>query len=190
MRFLKYCFNFSCFSAAFGMTIFWCYKFWKDEDLCLVDYKSFEKSPDVDHPVLSLCIRNPVIESKLTNYNTTFTLEKYYEFLGGKKFVDGMESVVFDDVSFNITDFYLSDSIKFKNGTYIEGRYPNIVNKFPEVTYIGFFYGFLTKCLGLEMRDKQMKEAYFQFNSSMFPNGVRESPKWGCLLYTSDAADE
>ena len=155
------------------MTIFWCYKFWKDEDLCVVDYKSFVNSPDVDHPVLSFCFHEPVIELKLKNYNTTFTSKKYYEFLYGEEYYDGMENVDFDNVTIDLTYFYLSDSITFKNGTYIEGRYPNIVNQLPELTYSGFYYGSLIKCYGLEMRDKQIKEGYFRFNSSMFPNGIR-----------------
>ena len=84
-----------------------------------------------------------------------------------------MEHVDFDDVTINLTDFYLRDSIRFKNGTYIEGQYPNVVNQLPKVTYSGFFYGQLTKCFGLEMRDKQIKEVYFAFNSSIFLNWVR-----------------
>jgi hypothetical protein len=84
-----------------------------------------------------------------------------------------MENVDFDDVTINLPDFYLRDSITFKNGTYIKGRYPDVVNQLPEVTYSGFYYGRIIKCFGLEMRDKHIKDGYFGFNSSMFRNGVR-----------------
>ena len=174
MRLLRYCFSFSCFSAAFGMTIFWGYKFWKDEDLCVIDYKTFESSPDVYHPILSVCFTGAVIQSKLEKYNATFTSEKYYEFLYGNKYYDGMEKVDFDDVTLNLTDFYLNDSITFKNGSLLKGAYPNIVNKLPEVTYTGFFYSSqIMKCYGLEVREKKIREGNFGFNSSVFLDGCR-----------------
>jgi hypothetical protein len=88
--------------------------------------------------------------------------------LFGEKYYDGMEYVDFDDVTINLTGFYLGDFISFKNGTFK----PN-VNQLPEVTYSGFFVGSLVKCFGLEMRDKQMKDGFFGFNSSRFSNGVR-----------------
>ena len=65
MNFLKYTFNCACFFSAFGMTIYWYYKFWKDEDLCIVDYKHFDDSDDDVYPMLSLCFSNVIIESKL-----------------------------------------------------------------------------------------------------------------------------
>ena len=42
-------------TAVLGMTIFWCYKFWKDDDLCLVDYKLFECEQQIDLPMISMC---------------------------------------------------------------------------------------------------------------------------------------
>ena len=59
------------------MTIYWCYKFWKDEDLCIVDYKHFDDSDDDVYPMLSLCFSNVIIESKLQEYDKTFSAENY-----------------------------------------------------------------------------------------------------------------
>ena len=94
MYFLRYCFNFACFSAAFAMTIFWCYNFWKDDDLSLVHYKKFEGSSEVAHPMISFCLLNPVMESKLKSYNDTFASNDYIDFLLGIKDVKGMEKLV------------------------------------------------------------------------------------------------
>ena len=69
MHFLVYLFNFTCFLSAFGMTIYWCFKYWKDEDLCVIDYKHFDDTDDDVYPVLSLCFANVIIESKLKEYN-------------------------------------------------------------------------------------------------------------------------
>ena len=52
------------------------------------------------------------MESKLKFYNTTFTSKKYYEFLSGEKYYDGMEHVDFDGVTINLTDVYLGDGIR------------------------------------------------------------------------------
>ena len=52
-----------CIIATIAMISFWVYKYVKDDDLCLVDYKSFkDDDSDVDLPTLSLCIFTPFIE--------------------------------------------------------------------------------------------------------------------------------
>ena len=43
MHIVQYCFNIACFSAALGMTSFWIYKYFKDEDLSQVDFKPFDE---------------------------------------------------------------------------------------------------------------------------------------------------
>ena len=115
MNFLRKLFSFACFSAALGMTIFWVYKYSKDEDLCVVDYKNLGSSKDVENPILSFCFIYPVIEWKLKSYNTSFTIRDYNDYLRGLKDVEGMEYVDFDNVTVNLPEYYLADITGFKN---------------------------------------------------------------------------
>ena len=41
-----------CFIALIAMITYWAYKYVKDEDLCLVDYKSFKEKKNEEHPSL------------------------------------------------------------------------------------------------------------------------------------------
>ena len=170
---LRHVFSISCFSVTLGMSIFWCYKFWQDEDLCLVDYKTFVNSHEIDHPMISLCFTEPFIESKLRDYNETFTGKKFADFLKGDQHYHGMDKINFDNVTIKASDFHLGDSITWRNGTYQEGRYPNQVNTLPHTTFIGFWYDHFKKCFGLRLQDKTMRQGYFGFNTSVFPNDVR-----------------
>ena len=116
MKILEYFFSFGCFSATFGMTVFWCYKYWLDEDLCLVDYKNFDDSNNIDYPMISMCLANCLIESKLKQYNPSFTEKDYIEYLKGNIFNQGMEKVDFDIVTPDLKKLLLGHFVEFKNG--------------------------------------------------------------------------
>ena len=49
-----------------SMTSYWFYKFIiEDEDLCLVDYIAVEKAEEFLLPTVSMCFRNPFLDTKL-----------------------------------------------------------------------------------------------------------------------------
>ena len=152
MKLVRYIFNFSCFSFAFGMTVFWCIKFLKDEDLCQVNFKSFENSfSSGDYPIFSFCFTNPFIASKLREYEPDLTPAMYLEILLGVRSYNGSNEIEFDDVTIDLADFYLGDAIMFKNGTIANGTYPNFLNKLPQVTFAGLYEQtkWFIKCFGL-----------------------------------------
>ena len=152
MILLRYCFNLTCFSIAFGMTIFWIYKFLKDDDLCQVDFKSIETLTEGNYPMLSVCLWNGFIEHKIRQYNNSLSVQKYKNFLEGKAYYNGIEKIDFDDVTLNIEDLYIGDSIKFRNGTLINSRRPNFLNDVPRVSYTSIQDGILVKCFGLQFQ--------------------------------------
>lgn len=170
MNILTNIFRFACFSVAFGMTIYWCYKFSKDEDLCLVDYKLYDSSLEVDYPMLSFCLRDPFVESKLQQYNKTLTSKKYKKYLTGSKYYDGIENVDFNDVTVDLSEYVHADRIMFNNGTAIKRIYPNKVFEQPILTYAGDIWDTdsIYKCFGLRMQKKNIVAGYFAFNKSLF----------------------
>lgn len=83
MKFLRNCFSFACFSAALGMTVWWCYKYSKDEDYSEINYKSFGDTMDVETPMLSFCFVLPV-DFDFGNFNiSNFTLAEEIKFRNG-----------------------------------------------------------------------------------------------------------
>ena len=152
------------------MTVYWCYRFWKDEDLCLVDYKSYDSSLDVDYPMLSFCLRDPFIESRIQQYNDTLTSEKYENYLMGLEYYDEFESIDFNDVTADLSEYIHAEKISFNNGTFIERTYPDEIFGKPMTTYAGDIYqtGCIYKCFGLRMQKKNIVTGYFGFNKSVF----------------------
>ena len=178
MQLLRNCFSFACYSAAFGMTVFWCYKFWKDEDLCVVDFKLFKNSIDVENPMLSFCFLWPVYWWKLKEYNSSFTTEDYYKFLKGYEYIDGMQDVDFDYVTANLADSYFKEITSFRNGTAKKIWWPDDFYNGPLlVTYSGLYYGDLMKCFGLRLKSKDTAWGTFYFDSKVYPYGIR--PEYG-----------
>ena len=175
MAVLKYCFNFACVAIAVGMTVFWLYKFWKDEDTVHFDFKPFDMIPNDQIPMLSLCFSDVVIESRLKHYNATMTKQSYLDFLNGDLYFNGLENIDFDNVTTNLADFYLKDSILFRNGTGIEVKFPDNVNDLPQVTYAGFVGGYFVKCFGFKSSHSTISAVTFTLNSNIFPNGIRPS---------------
>ena len=164
MNLLRCIFSFACFSAAFGMTVFWCYKFWMDEDLCEVDYKSFESSVEVDYPMLSFCLKNPFIESKLKNYNESFSISNYIKFLKSHEYYPGIENVSLNDVTLNLDDFYIKSQLEFRNGTYRE------FYEKPKVNQLGHTKDTFFKCYGVKFEDRGVKCAVMLFKSNEIAN--------------------
>lgn len=175
MVILRCCFNLACFSTAFGMTSFWLYKYLKDEDLVQVDVKPFEMLLKSQYPMLSFCFWNPFIEQRLKFYNTSLTNQRYLDILKGEEFYNGIEKIDFDDVTLDLENFYFGDVIKFRNGTWVLGGYPNFLSELPRVTYSGLYDDVFIKCFGLKLSHTNVAEAGFRLNSSMFPNGIREN---------------
>ena len=173
MNCLKHCFSIACFSTALGMTIYWIYKFWKDEDLAQFDLKPFSSFPQGKYPMMSFCFVNPFSTSSLRRYDTKLTKKKYREILRGKLFYEDLENIPYDDVTLNLADFYLGDSVQFKDGSSMVGEYPNFVNQLPQITYSGFLYKNFYKCYGINSNYKDITYINFRFNSSIYPNGVR-----------------
>ena len=169
-KILRHIFSLACFSVAFGMTVFWFHKFWKDDDLCLVDYVPYQAASDIPPPMASICFYHPFIESKLEAYNTN--QEAYVNFLQGKDYDEKLEMLDFEDVTLKPKMFYLGDTLQWRNGTHQEGNYPNHVNNLPNVTFSGFWYKVPFKCYGLQLPDKNVKFGYFALNINVFQNGT------------------
>ena len=181
MEFLRNCFTLACFSAAIGMTIWWCYKFSKDESLSEIEYKTFDSSEDVETPMLSLCFLLPVDSLKLRSYNDSFSPNQYQGVLMGNRVVDGMENVDFNYVTLDLTDHVFKHRMHFRNGTEIVTDWPSspgynsTSNSHDplEVTYSGFYHNSLIKCFGLYVDIKKVSKTKFYFDTLMYPKGYR-----------------
>ena len=164
----SYIFKFLCYTGAGALSCYWCYKFGvEDEDLCLVDYKTLEKSTDdsVSLPMASLCFKNPFIEKRLKEIDSELNSTHYLNFLTGKVGDDRFKNVAFDNVTINLENHYLSSYIIWKNGS--SSRHDrNSYNNLFDVVFNGMIDGKFFKCFGADVTKHQGKR--MKYFSSMF----------------------
>ena len=145
-----------------------------DEDSIQFDLKplDFEEGK---YPMLSFCLFDPFIESRLKIYNDTLTAEKYKNMSLGLSSYNGAENIDFDDVTIDLADFYLGDAFKFQNGSDMEKIDSDFRKDFPHETgSFAWDLGFM-KCFGLRSKFTNIQYVSFAFNSSFYPNGIRPS---------------
>ena len=171
---LRYFFNLACFLAAFALTIWWLYKFSLDEDSVQFELKSIDFL-DGYNPMLSFCLVDPFIESKLKKYNETLTAKEYKRIIRGNISYKGVVNINLDDVTLDLGDFYLGRTIRFKNGSKIDMLRPDFPQELPHLTIAGFSYAWFYKCYGLKTNFANIDMVTFHFNSSLYPDGKRPS---------------
>ena len=103
----KSAFSLTCWLLASSMIGFWCYYFFENEDLCLVDYKPFFETEEDVFPAASLCISNPFLETELSKYGPDVNTSSYVEFLSGRTMNSRMMEVNYDNVSIKLTDYLM-----------------------------------------------------------------------------------
>ena len=107
VQYFLYCFKCLCLVTAGCMSGYWIYKYWKDEDITVIEYKDFKDSDAMNLPAMSLCFSNPfTISNRSLENNETLNIENYLKFLRGE---DGFnriyETVSFENVTINILDY-------------------------------------------------------------------------------------
>ena len=171
--------QFACFATTFGMTLLWICRYTYDKDIVQLDIKRFDFL-EGRYPMLSFCLVDKFAfnESKFEKFNGKFTREKYLDFLKGNGTYEEAKNVSFEDVSYDLADFYLGDLIRYRNGSETEGTL-----SIPKVTYSGSIGRPFIKCFGLNSQIANLEFALFSFNTSMFPNGVRPSKRGALFVY-------
>ena len=92
-----------CFITAVFMVGYWLYIFNQNEDVTLIEYKTFNASDETIYPEFTICIMNPFNSSKLKN-EYGVTNESYLEYLNGTIAIDdSFLSIIYDSVTI---DFY------------------------------------------------------------------------------------
>ena len=109
----RYCFTIACITTAFGMTVLWVFRYSLDEDSVKIDLKQFH-TLEGQYPMISVCLVNPFIESRIKEYNETLSANKYREILIGDRYYDQTKKISFDNVTLNLADFYIRDDICFQ----------------------------------------------------------------------------
>ena len=117
-KFFVFSFGALCTFGAICLSSYWIYKYWLDEEVSVVHYTKFHESTDNVFPTLSLCVTDPFVENRLSEYGSNQT--SYSAFLAGKVFSKELMSINYSYVTTDIADFIKGYKIDFKNATEIK----------------------------------------------------------------------
>ena len=154
-------FKLLCVLAASIMIGYWLYKFHKNDDITLIEYKSVLDLDDVILPELSLCLRDPVLSENLNKIG--LDKEYYLEYLRGEYDFDPLyHDIDYHNVTLNIFDHFVHASIHFKaKKNQTDGFCANIQDchylNF-KINYNGTMKEGFFKCFGVEIKKDFSKD--------------------------------
>ena len=160
--FKKFCtfkafFTAFCTLAVILMISYWMYKYYNDEDLCLVDYKPIEELQEESLPILSLCYYHPFIKDK--QINTKFNDSHYVEHLKGNVHEENFKHIQYKMIALNLQNSIAGFYIGWRNGStqlFESKNVPYMVNFLN--TFNGFFHGDFINCFGLGVNEEYKKD--------------------------------
>ena len=68
-KMFAYIFHVFCLFITVGLVGFWSYKFYLNEDLSIIEYKEFDDEAGDPYPLMTLCFRNPFINTDKSHLN-------------------------------------------------------------------------------------------------------------------------
>ena len=164
-----------CVVISIILTFYWSYKYSKNEDTSLLNYKWYAESAAKDeYPVLSFCFRNPFLKDKLKEFGVTDE-RKYLEFLEGKTFPSNFSSIPYDDITLQLENYLIGYYLYFVNGTernltVLEGR--NFVET--STSYNGFIQQRFFKCFSFKLKKIQrIRTLALRLKQDIFQNHSR-----------------
>ena len=152
---------------------YWIYKFSRNEDVSVIEYKTFDSEDEIVHPELTICFENPFLNDKLRKFGEDLEKEKYLDYLRGNIVTnETFMKFRYDEITFDLFDHFDKAFITSKSGSNLtkpnvdmNAKYEctNITNcnyfKFTN-NYDGFdpmTSGFL-RCFGIEINRKYVND--------------------------------
>ena len=155
-------FKIFCISGAIATTVWCCYEFSKNEDICEVYYKAFLEDNQSIYPDLTLMIPYQLNETAFRNSGVAMNTSTFKKILRGDYWDDEILDVSLEDTSLKLDNYMISSCIlasQHEPCTPIEA-----------ITNTMFVGGIRSHAFHLP-RDKPTTLAVFQFRKSIFSNG-------------------
>ena len=161
-------FHLICSISAFSLTCWCIYKYMKDEDVSLVNYKRYHSDKNSIYPSLTLCFNNPFLNDRLESFGKGINTTTYSKFLKGLHWDERMVDINYDNVTLDINQHLEEAKVVLANGTVYnhKGAVKNyIVVRSSYLKCFSFDPPFLPN-VGVEYLVVVLK-------NSIFPNGYR-----------------
>ena len=181
---LGFTFSMICFLATMGLSIYAMYRYFKDEDITLVQITKFHSSKDAIYPSISFCILPPFLEKQFEVYgDDSINMTSYTEFLNGKIWDERFLMVDYDNVTVSLTDNILEADY----ATHDYGPNNEDIRKNIETYHYVSFRSSKRKCFTIDapFYENQLLISYgVKINEGIFPDRKRHSVDDTNELYT------
>ena len=157
-------FRILCFATAGFMVGYWIYKFHKNEDVTLIEYKTFSETEDTVYPEFTICIMNPFMRSKFDN-ERGLTKEIYLQYLNGSIPGNGsFMNVEYESMAIDIFEYVNFTSIGMNYGRKIVNHKCTSTNNCKFINFRNKYNGFVlpgfSRCFGFEVNRKNSNNVY------------------------------
>ena len=107
MKYFLNCFKLLCIITASIMVGYWIYKYSSNEDISIIEYKSFKEFDSLSLPAMSICISKPfLIKNGTLDNNRNVKIESYLKYLRGDNgLYQNYQNVSYEQVSIDILDY-------------------------------------------------------------------------------------
>ena len=174
---MRQTYNFLCLAATIAMASWCLYQYSLDEDVTLIDFKSFHASADDIYPTVLMCFYNPYVDIYLDNYGKKINVTAYKYFLQGKLSSKEMINIDYEKVTLDINDYFLGYEIMYTNNTIItyDKFGLNEENAGWKLPY-AYFNSPYAKCFTLDIpfeREMGITKLGIKLKTGIFPQGIR-----------------
>jgi len=168
---IKLCFTTLCVIVVAFMIGYWFYKFEvEDRDIGVVDYVWLRDATEVKYPAASICFRDPFIDGKIKEVESSITRKSYGQYLKGWTYSNQYRKIDYQNVTLNVNDYFLFAEEQWINET----RFRNISVPVEHVeVFNGLHDGAFLKCFLINFHinmKRLIKVTRFYYDRQMLEN--------------------
>ena len=104
-------FKIFCMCGAIATTVWCCYEFSKNEDMCEVYYKEFLEDNQSIYPDITVMIPYQLNETAFRNSGVGMNISTFKQILRGDYWDDEMLDVSLEDASFKLENYMISSCV-------------------------------------------------------------------------------
>ena len=160
------CFKISCVLVTCIMVAYWIYKYHKDDDFTVIEFKHLDDIEGVIQPEVSICFWYPFLNNSVSKKIGTITNnsfhKNYQNYLKGDYFNEAYHNISYDDVTPNVFEHFQSLQIYWRLNKTNNRKNCSSEVQCPYLTfknnYNGMKHSQFIKCFGIKVNENYTKD--------------------------------
>ena len=184
MKSIGVCFHFYkflCIFATVFMVGYWLFRYGKNYDATLIEFKLLNDTDDLIYPEMTLCFYHPFLRNERFNITKDKWKWKYVEYLRRLEHNETFKDIKYEQVTPDLNDYFEEVRFTWKSGEQPENFTCFLKDNCPYYTIRNNYNGFspewrFLKCFGINIvrhYAKNIVTARFIFNESL-QNAIRQ----------------